>query len=90
MQFYLLSVEIRLNIVTKIGYHNPKISELLCISEHTTKAHLASIYEKLHVTNRIKSIILLLLDYMCIFFVLAKNLKTLAILVKLLQTFTIN
>lgn len=39
------------------GYHNPKISEILCISEHTVKAHLASIYEKLHVSNRVQAII---------------------------------
>ena len=45
-----------LNLVIK-GYHNPKISEILCISEHTIKAHLSSIYEKLHVTNRIQAII---------------------------------
>ena len=45
-----------LNLVIK-GYHNPKISEILCISEHTTKAHLASIYEKLQVSNRIQAII---------------------------------
>ena len=45
-----------LNLVIK-GYHNPKISEILCISEHTTKAHLASIYKKLHVSNRIEAII---------------------------------
>ena len=44
------------------GYHNPKISELLCISEHTTKAHLSSIYEKLQVTNRIQAIIKFLKD----------------------------
>lgn len=50
-----------LNLVIK-GYHNPKISELLCISEHTTKAHLASIYEKLHVANRIQAIIKYLKD----------------------------
>ena len=50
-----------LNLVIK-GYHNPKISELLCISEHTTKAHLSSIYEKLHVTNRIQAIIRFLKD----------------------------
>lgn len=50
-----------LNLVIK-GYHNPKISEILCISEHTTKAHLASIYEKLHVTNRIQTIIKYLQD----------------------------
>lgn len=45
-----------LNLVIK-GYHNPKISEILCISEHTTKAHLASIFEKLNVTNRIQAVI---------------------------------
>ena len=31
------------------GYHNPQISAELYISEHTTKAHLSSIYEKLGV-----------------------------------------
>ena len=46
-----------MNLVIK-GYHNPKISEILCISEHTTKAHLSSIYEKLNVTNRIQAIIM--------------------------------
>ena len=50
-----------LDLVIK-GYHNPKISELLCILEHTTKAHLSSIYEKLHVTNRIQAIIKYLQD----------------------------
>ena len=45
-----------LNLVIK-GYHNSKISELLCISQHTTKAHLTSIYEKLQVSNRIQAII---------------------------------
>jgi len=50
-----------LNLVIK-GYHNPKISELLYISEHTTKVHLSSIYEKLHVTNRIQVIIKYLQD----------------------------
>ena len=50
-----------MNLLIK-GYHNPKISELLCISEHTTKAHLSSIYEKLQVTNRIQAIIKFLKD----------------------------
>ncbi|MBR1907547.1 response regulator transcription factor [bacterium] len=45
-----------LNLVIK-GYYNQRISELLCISEHTTKAHLSSIYEKLQVSNRIQAII---------------------------------
>ena len=39
------------------GYHNPEISEKLCISGHTTKAHLSSIYEKLGVKNRVQAII---------------------------------
>ena len=45
------------------GYHNPKISELLCISVHTVKAHLSSIYEKLHVSNRVQAIIRYLKEY---------------------------
>ena len=45
-----------MNLLIK-GYHNPKISELLCISEHTTKAHISSIYEKLQVSNRIQAIL---------------------------------
>lgn len=38
------------------GYNNPKISEKLCISEHTTKAHTSSIYAKLKASNRIQAI----------------------------------
>ena len=37
------------------GYHNPRISQELCISRHTTKAHLSSIYEKLNVSNRVEA-----------------------------------
>ena len=39
------------------GYHNSKISEKLFISEHTTKAHISSIYEKLNVSNRVQAIV---------------------------------
>ena len=46
------------------GYHNPKISEELCITEHTTKAHLSSVYEKLNVTNRVQAIVRFLQDDM--------------------------
>lgn len=39
------------------GYHNPEISEKLCISEHTAKAHVSSIYHKLNVSNRVQAIV---------------------------------
>ncbi len=39
------------------GYNNSKISEKLCISTHTTKAHISSIYEKLKVSNRVQAIV---------------------------------
>ena len=39
------------------GYNNSKIAEKLCISTHTTKAHISSIYEKLNVTNRVQAIV---------------------------------
>ena len=39
------------------GYNNPEISEKLCISIHTAKAHVSSIYEKLNVTNRVQAIV---------------------------------
>ena len=37
------------------GYNNPKISEILSVSNHTTKAHLLKIYEKMAVTNRLEA-----------------------------------
>ena len=40
-----------------LGLSNQGISKALCISEHTTKAHLASIYKKLGVVNRIQATI---------------------------------
>ena len=39
------------------GYNNSTIAEKLCVSTHTTKAHIASIYEKLNVTNRVQAIV---------------------------------
>ena len=62
-----------MNLVIK-GYHNPKISEILCISEHTTKAHLSSIYEKLNVTNRIQAIIMYIKENRNIIFANEKKL----------------
>ncbi len=37
------------------GLNNKKISEELYISNHTTKAHIASIYRKLGVVNRVQA-----------------------------------
>ena len=37
------------------GYNNNEISEKLMITNHTTKAHLASIYQKLEVSNRVQA-----------------------------------
>ena len=44
------------------GYNNSKISEKLCISTHTTKAHISSIYEKLNVSNRVQATVKYLKD----------------------------
>lgn len=37
------------------GYNNTEISEKLMITNHTTKAHVASIYQKLGVSNRVQA-----------------------------------
>ena len=39
------------------GLNNKEISKKLFISNHTTKAHVASIYKKLEVTNRVQAAI---------------------------------
>lgn len=39
------------------GLNNKQISNKLFISNHTTKAHVASIYKKLGVTNRVQAAI---------------------------------
>ena len=38
-----------------LGLNNKEISDKLFISNHTTKAHVASIYKKLEVTNRVQA-----------------------------------
>ena len=43
------------------GYNNREIAEELTITSHTTKAHLASIYTKLHVANRVQATVKYLL-----------------------------
>ncbi len=40
-----------------LGLNNGEISRKLVISNHTTKAHVASIYKKLGVTNRVQAAI---------------------------------
>lgn len=37
------------------GYNNNEISKRLMITTHTIKAHLASIYQKLGVVNRVQA-----------------------------------
>ncbi len=39
------------------GLNNKQISKKLFISNHTTKAHVASIYKKLGVSNRVQAAI---------------------------------
>ena len=38
-----------------LGLNNKEISEKLFISNHTTKVHVASIYKKLGVSNRVQA-----------------------------------
>ncbi len=40
-----------------LGLNNREISKKLVISNHTTKAHVASIYKKLGATNRVQAAI---------------------------------
>ncbi len=40
-----------------LGLNNREISRKLFISNHTTKAHVASIYKKLNVANRVQAAI---------------------------------
>lgn len=39
------------------GYDNREIAEALCVSIHTVKAHLTSVFRKLNVKNRTKAIL---------------------------------
>ena len=40
-----------------LGLNNKEISDKLFISNHTTKAHVASIYKKLGVSNRVQAVV---------------------------------
>ena len=42
----------------KMGYTNPEISKILCISINTTKAHISSILRKLNVKKRLQAAVL--------------------------------
>lgn len=37
------------------GYTNTEISKMLMITNHTTKAHIASIFHKMGVSNRVQA-----------------------------------
>lgn len=41
----------------KYGYTNKEIAEELCVSTHTSKAHVAAILYKLNVKNRLQAAI---------------------------------
>ena len=43
-----------LNLIIQ-GYTNNEIADKLTITKHTTKAHIASIYQKLEVSNRVQA-----------------------------------
>ncbi len=44
--------------LVKEGYTNKEIAEHLCISLHTSKAHVAAILHKMHVKNRLQAAVL--------------------------------
>lgn len=50
-----------MDLVVK-GLTNEEISKELKITSHTIKAHLISIYEKLHAKNRVQAAVKFLLD----------------------------
>ena len=54
-KFKLTPREVEVMELLILGYNNSIISEKLCISEHTTKAHISSVYEKLSVSNRVQA-----------------------------------
>ena len=51
-----------LDLLSK-GFSNRKIGENLCISTHTVKASLESIYEKLDIHNRVQVSIYYVFNY---------------------------
>ena len=44
----------------KEGYTNGEIAKMLCISAHTSKAHVAAILHKLNVSNRTEAVYVVL------------------------------
>ena len=46
------------------GYQNKDIADKLFITYHTVKAHLAKIYEKLEVKNRVQATIYILSNHL--------------------------
>ena len=43
------------------GYTNRQIAETLCISTHTAKVHISSLFQKFEVSNRVELVVKLLI-----------------------------
>ncbi len=43
------------------GYTNREIADILCISTHTSKVHISSLYQKFKVSNRVELVVKLLI-----------------------------
>ena len=48
--------EVEVMKIVLLGLNNHEISNKLCISNHTTKAHMSNIYRKLGVNNRVLAV----------------------------------
>lgn len=59
---HLTEREIDVLICMRKGYSNPKISNILCITIHTVKAHASSIYEKINAKNRVELLLMIVGD----------------------------
>ena len=56
MEYFTTREKEVINLLVE-GLNNNEISAKLCITRHTTKAHLATIYKKLNVDNRVQAAI---------------------------------
>jgi DNA-binding NarL/FixJ family response regulator len=56
---YLTAREIEVLVLLHKGLSNPKISQKLCISKSTAKAHVSAIFDKINAKNRIELLLML-------------------------------